>query len=314
MKLRIMILTGILVLTSSAAVSLHAEETEPAEKAGGMLYSLLEENGIADQLGGLLDDKLPEGTDIDGILNTLKEKLDEADSEISGVVEGIVGKVKNDDGSYDLDAINQYLSPLLGRLLGDEGESDGFDFGDIDIDKLFEQSGKLDDTISEYIAEMNGGILESGDVQIIDPTYIDADDILEEDFEYLTYGMQYNYTEDDEHQLHPLCHKEDLLLLSIHLDEDGNYTIVDAQVPEDGEYDELLEKYCEQREMTPEEALESIEFCKAYFPSSGLSEYMKEHPEITGIEYEGEIRTADELNEIGFNNALAVHPEETETD
>ena len=34
--------------------------------------------------------------------------------------------------------------------------------------------------------------------------------------------------------------------------------------------------------------------------------------EITGIEYEGEIRTADELDEIGVNNTLAFYPEETE--
>ena len=79
MRLRVMILTSILVLSSSAAFSLQAAETEPAEKASGLLSSLLGETGIADQLGGLLASELPEGTDIDGMLGTLKEQLGEAD-------------------------------------------------------------------------------------------------------------------------------------------------------------------------------------------------------------------------------------------
>ena len=312
MKLRIMLLTCTFVLTLSAAVSLQAAETEPEGNAGGKLSSLLEETGIADQLSGLLASELPEGTDIGGMLSTLKEQLNEADSEISGVVGGILEKIRDDKGSFDLDAINEYLTPFLGQFLGMDGEFDEFDFEDLDLGKLFEQSEKLDDTVSEYIMEMNNDKLESGDVQIVDPAYVDADSILEEDFEYLVFCMQYNYTEDDEHQLHPLCCKEDLMLLNVHLDGDENYAIMDAQVSEEGNYEEILEKYCAQHDVTPEECMECIDFCKAYFPSSGLSKYMNKHPEITGIEYEGEIRTADELDEIGVNNTLAFYPEETE--
>ena len=314
MRLRVMILTSILVLSSSAAFSLQAAETEPAEKASGLLSSLLGETGIADQLGGLLASELPEGTDIDGMLSTLKEQLGVADSEIAGVVEGFLEKVRNDNGSYDMGAIDQFLAPILGQFLGEGGESDDFDLGDIDFEKLFAQSEKLDNTISEYVLKMNDGILESGDVQIVDPAYIDADSILDEDFEYMIYSMQYNYTEDDDHQLHPLCFKEDLMVLNMHLDEDENYTILDVKVPEEDNYDEFVEDYCSRHDMTPEDCQECIDFCKAYFPSSGLSKYMNNHPEITGIEYEGEIRTADELDEIGFNNTLDMTSVETEAE
>ena len=314
MKLRVMILTGILVLSMSAAFSLQAAETEAAEKDGGLLSSLLGDSGITDQLSGLLASELPEGVDIDSMLGTLTEQLGEADSEIAGVVEGILEKVGNENGSFDMGAIDQYLAPLLGQFLGDGGESGDFDLGDIDFEKLIAQGEKLDETISEYVLEMNGDILESGDVQIIDPSYVDADSILDEDFEYMVYCMQYNYTEDDEHQLHPLCFKEDLMVLNVHQDENENYTIVDAKVPEEDNYDEFVEDFCSRHEMTPEECQGCIDFSKAYFPSSGLAKYMKNHPEITGIEYEGEIRTADELDEIGFNNTLELTPAETEAE
>ncbi len=304
MKRRILVMMCILTMAASSIFTLQAEETEQADAGkksevmdalfgeGGVTDKLFGEGGVTDTLfgeGGVLEDALPEGTSIGGMVSTLTDQLGKAGSEIAEVA-------------------GDTLGPLLGQLLGETDE-----FGDLDLDQIFEQSQNLDKAAEEFVLEMNADILENGDVQIVDPCYIGGDDIGSEEFKYLFYGMQYNYTEDDSHQLHPLCWKEDLILLTLHTEEDGSFTVLDAQTPDEQNYEASVEEFCRQVDQSPEDCMDTIEFAKAFFPNA-LSEYMKEHPEITGIEYEGAVRTAEELEMISFDSISGDDSPETETE
>ena len=41
-----------------------------------------------------------------------------------------------------------------------------------------------------------------------------------------------------------------------------------------------------------------------------LKEYLEEHPEVKGIEFEGEIRTAEELDEIMIDRLSKLYEED----
>ena len=310
MRRRMMILAEILAVTVFAAMPLQAAQAESDGEGSGIVDAILGEEGIAGQLfgeGGLLEGELPEGTDIDGMLDTLKEQLGEADSEIARVAGSILDKAK-EDGSYDLDWVKEILTPVLGQFLGD-----GSDLGGIDIEKLFAQGDMARDLAKDYILEKNADILESGDVQIVDVGNVYEEMGLSEEFPYLTYVLQYNYTEDEEHQLHYLCGSGDLLLMTLHEEEDGSFTVLDAQVPEEEDYEEFLQDFCGNLDKTPEDLKESIEFTKGYFPYT-LAMYLEEHPEYTGLEYEGEMHTAEELEDIAAERLSAMYPSETESE
>ena len=317
MRRRMMILAGVLAMTASAAMPVQAEETEPAGEESGILEAILGDDGIVDQLfgeGGPLEGELPEGTDIDGMRNTLKEQLGEADSEFSQLAESILEKAKEKYGSDDLESLKEIVTPVLEQLLGDGADLGELeDLGNIDLEKLLAQGEMARELASDYIMEKNADILESGDVQIVDVSNVYEEMGLSEEFPYLTYVLQYNYTEDEEHQLHYLCGSEDLLLMTIHEEEDGSLTSLDAQVVEEEDDEAFLQDFCENADKTPEECRESIEFAKAYFPYT-LAEYLEEHPEYTAAEYNGEMHTAEELKDIATEQIVVLYPPETESE
>ena len=65
MRRRIMVLAGVIAMTSFAAIPLQAAEAETAGEESEILDAILGEDGIVNQLfgeGGLLEGELPEGT------------------------------------------------------------------------------------------------------------------------------------------------------------------------------------------------------------------------------------------------------------
>lgn len=314
MKRRMMILAGVFAMTAFAAMPLQAAEAEPAGEESGVLDVILGEGGIVDQLfgeGGLLEGNLPEGTDVDGMIDTLKDQLGEADSEIAEVAGSLLEKAKEKYGSFDLDYLKEILTPVLEHLLGD-----GADLGDPegmgDFGKAMAQSVEARELAKNYILDKNADVLESGDVQIVDVGNIYEEMGFSKEFPYLTYVIQYNFTEDEEHQLHYISGSEDLLLLTIHDEDDAGLTASDEQVVEE-DYETFLQDFCKNVKSTPEECLEDIEISKACAPYT-LADYLEEHPEYTGLEYNGEMHTAEELNDIASEQLLALVPSETETE
>ena len=246
------------------------------------------------------------------MINTLKGKLGEADSEISQLAEGIVEKVKEKYGSYDPESLKEILTPILEKILGDEAALGELgDLGNLDFDKALAQNAMARELTADYIRDKNADILESGDVQVVDVNNI-FDEMSRsdsEEFPHVAYVLQSNYTEDEEHQLHYLCESEDLIQLTLHEEEDGSLTVSDTQIVEEEDYEAFLQDLCKNGYKTAEDCLDSIEYGKACFPYV-LSDYLEEHQEYTGIEYDGEMHTAEELDEIAAEHEAALYPEE----
>lgn len=80
---------------------------------------------------------------------------------------------------------------------------------------------------------------------------------------------------------------------------------------EEGDVEAFLQDFCANVDATPEECLGDIEYAKACFPNA-LAEYLEEHPECTGIEYNGEMHTAEELYSIATDQIEAAFSEEAE--
>ena len=314
MKLKNVLLMGVLVMTMSVS-SVYAEETltevmeeEPAaeetaeeEKAGGFREKLFGENG-------LLSEVLPEGTDIDGMIDTAKEQLGEAGREIGEVVDLVVDYVQSEAGEFDigidLETAKEYATTVLSQFLG----GDDIDFSE--LEEVFEISEKLDASEYAFIKEKNTGLMDFGDVQIFSDTTVYTDEFDGDEIRVLTSITQSNYTADEENQLHLVSLAEDVVLFTHENNKENGCPVIDAVFAEDGEnYSASIEAMCEEVGIPAEDCWESLAMDDLMFVLE-LKSYMADHPEVTGIEYMGEIRTAEELDQIWDELLDELFPEE----
>ena len=276
------------------------EEAEPEEKSGWLsrLQGLLDEGGEAISgvfgKGGVIENALPDQEEVDQAVSEIKEGLGEIGSGVmngvdelgAGLTEGL-GEIGSGLGG---------LLGLVGGLLG--GGSGG-------LEEFFALSEKMKEAGKAYMLEENAKVMEDGDVQIlIDGPVTDSvtmDGIGEDGIVYtITLFTQQNFTEDEEHTLHLLCEKQDLVFLELHETEDAGMAVAAAEFIEEGDgLAERLEKYMPlMYSDSVEECIESITFVRLYDLPETLAGYLDEHPEYTGIEYQGEIMTAEELRTV----------------
>ena len=101
-----------------------------------------------------------------------------------------------------------------------------------------------------------------------------------------------------------------MILFTFREEEDGSITITDTRFAEEGEKAaSSLEEMCREINAPYDDALEMLNFDRAY-DVQDLIEYMDQHPDVTGIEYEGQVRTYDELKEIEDQRLRELYPEE----
>ena len=141
MKLRKMIMTGILTAALSASAVYAGETTQEAPDGlgsilSGVLDSVQENSDELKQAlfgeDGPLKDVLPEGTDIDSMIDTARQQLEQADGEISELVDTIAGAIESEVGNIDTDTIKQDAGELVSQLMGG-GDIDLSSLGDIDF-------------------------------------------------------------------------------------------------------------------------------------------------------------------------------------
>ena len=323
MKLRKMIMTGILTAALSASAVYAGETTqETPDGLGGILSGVLDtvqEN--SDELkqalfgeDGPLKDVLPEGTDIDAMIDTARQQLEQADGEISELVDEIAGAIESEVGNIDTDTIKQYAGELVSQLIGG-GDSGFSSLEDIDfsaLDEIFATFESLKASEKEYMLEHNAGALEPGDVQIVSGYIISQDEYDADPIRSMNYMIQCDYTLDEENQLRFLCGAEDVVLFSHRKDENGGYPVIDASFSEDGEnYTASVEAMCSEMGITLDTCMEEIEAAKVGLIYD-LKMYMEEHPDVAGIEYEGEIRSAEELYDLWGERISELYPDTEE--
>ena len=305
MKHRHVLLIGALVAVMTAS-AVYAEEavpeaaTEQEEASDGLLKVLFGE-------GGPLNDLLPEGTDVDAMLDTAQEQLDQADSEIGSVLENIYDMAQSEIGSLDPEVLEKYAVGLLGQFMGGEGAEEGEEGEEDEIDwsllgAYLEMGENYRGEEIQYIKDRNAEMMDPGDVQIVTPypIYTVDYDLEDEEITNLACMIQDNYRLDDENQLLYVSGAEDIVLFKHQKDEEGTFAVVEATFAEDGEnYTASIEKMCDEVGITLDECFEEIAYAEVSVVNA-MAEYLRENPDIKGIEYQGEILTADELDEIFY--------------
>ena len=231
--------------------------------------------GISELLGG------SENTGVGDLIGGIGSLL--GGSDLPGGIGSLLGGGKNSG-----------LGDLLGGLLGggdDYSVSDGF----------FAQTAAVRKAAADYMLEVNAPLMETGDEQIIVIGPVNESNVKDGVTGRIFCIIQQNFTADEsEHVLRFLSEKEDVVLMTLEEQEDGSFVVTDAAYAEEGEdYEATLENFkAGMLEQSMEECLESIDLAPVYHLPEALAEYLDDHPEITGIEYGGEIRTAGELRTI----------------
>ena len=258
----------------------------------GKLESLPEGKEALDGLfgkGGILEGVLPEGTDLDGLIGSVKERIADADGKVANALEDVREKVENTAGSIDLDTVNGYVGSLLGQVVGagagSETESD-LDF----LDELFRKTESIRAAQNAYMLDKNAESMDPGDVQIVTNTCIWEDaDLDKEEIKVLAKIDQNNYTQNDKNELDFLSGAGDVVLFTLHAEDDGSYSVTDARFAEDGEgYLSSIEAFCDEVGTPLEDCMQTIDFADVMVLYD-LEEYLNQHPDIKGIEYAGEV-------------------------
>lgn len=265
--------------------------------------------------GGPLFGVLPEGTNIDEMVSTSREQMSQADQQIRQVLDEVAEKAQNDsiDPNVQQDTLEEYAEALLGKLLGskDFGEDDISDsLAFASLDEYIEVYNGIKNLEDDYIKEHNAGSMEAGDVQIVASSSITDEEIDEDQARRLACVIQNNYRMDEENQLRLVSSSEDVVLFTHQKDQDGNYLVTDAEFAEKGENYESSIQALNLKMDDPsddfQEDLEASRIMVAY----DLEKYLEEHPEVKGIEFEGEIRTAEELDEIMIDRLSKLYEED----
>ncbi|MBR3642172.1 MAG: hypothetical protein IKN57_01565 [Parasporobacterium sp.] len=287
----------------STAVSEQEEErdwrTELKDwlkEGGAILSDILDEGGekLNDILGegGVIQNALPDKEQISAALDSARDVLSGAEVKIGDTVEGLLAAMRDEDGSFSLNAIKENIEEAFSG------------FGDIDLldfEGLFAVYQNSHAAAMDYYKEFNASRIDPGDVQIISLGIMNDIDTSKTDSKVIRCCIQHNFKEDEEHQLHLTGAAEDVILFTMTIGEEDAVTVKEAVFAEKDEEDydnAMIEDFCAQTDEDVDECLSDIIFTREYNVVSDLIEYMKDHPEIKGIEYEGEIRDYDALSRI----------------
>ena len=216
-----------------------------------------------------------------------------------------LGEVRNEDGSLNMEALSSYGQGLYDKYVS--GASSGLG----DLEAYFQKIDNTNAAVENYILERNAELLKPGEIQLLAGGNVYAEDFQElKEFREIYCAIQYNYNKDQDGCLRYADGNKEVILFSLREEEDGSITVVDARFAEEGEKEEAsLKEMCEELNASYDEAAEMLAFDRADDVRT-LMDYMKENPDVTGIEYEGAVRTYEEFEEIEDRRMKEIFPED----
>ncbi len=284
--------------TASTATEAAQEAVSAAQAAAPDQEIAVEKIEALFGEGGPLYGLLPEGTDTEVIVGAAREQMDLVNRQFSRVIEEIVEKSESGSVDFDEESLQKFAGVLLGRFIGGEEDGDADEFEFDSLDALIQAGSDIRETEKEYMKEHNSGLMENGDVQIVATDIYHEDDYEQEEIRLLCNMIQNNYRMDEENQLRFVDSAEDVVLFTHENNPEGKYPVKDAVFAEKGDnYLSSVEALFNETG-EPTDTLELDLEMSRILVLYDLKEYLENHPEVKGIEYEGEIRTAEELDEI----------------
>ena len=307
-----LIMALILLLSVAPAFAETAGTASDDIKTG--LTNLLA--GLESELTGGENGKLSE--ELSSLKDLLKNKLSEAnaDAKLSEILHSAADRIAAaltsgaGENSGILKLLKEGLSkeggPELESLMGALFAGGSEDLSDEEWDKMLEEyynSPEYQDVLAreaairEYIVNEYGDTLEAGDVQFI-CIGSGLDDVKEDGtYQYLRNLSLTNYTVDGAN-LRMKNYAGNVEMLYLAKQDDGTYQVTEAVQAEDGEnyaasIAAMSEKYGASLE-TVNINLGEKEWAEAF----DLACFLREKPEYEKVEYQGELRTAEELDVI----------------
>ena len=305
MKKRLLLLAGFLAVSMCASAAAWAEEA-PEESVAESLEKLLGEESVADALfgdGGIVTGLLPEEADLDAMIDTVDEQIGLVENQSIEVINGLKEKLQSEDGSFDADALEGYAGDLVAALMGG-----GADFDFESLDAMLEDYALAQDMMKDYYREMNADSLVPGDAQIVALNIGYDGDVEADEFKFLVAAAQSNFEADDT-VLNFVSSVSEPVLFTFQKAGDGSFSITDAKVAEDGEgWADSLKDMCAEVDYPFEDMMMELDIVKISIIDA-MGTYLDEHPEYTGIEFEGEYKTAEELHDIWYARLLEYFDE-----
>ena len=261
--------------------------------------------------GGLFEDVRPEGTDVDAMVDSAMEQFHAAESEIAGMVDEAASAIeeKVESLDFDLEALKEYAGELADHFIG-EG---GLDLNLGSMNTSIQIYQRLKEAEEAYIIEHNRDLLDQADVQIVSNNLIYTDLFDQDPIRSMNYMIEHTYRVDENQQLWFVSSSSDVVLFRHANDRESGYPVTEALFSEDGgNYMPSIEAMCEEMGADPDEAAEAIDLAESMLIYD-LEQYLNKHPEYTGLEYDGAIRSKEELRAI-FYDCLDELESEEETE
>ena len=226
------------------------------------------------------------------LLIYIQEKAEEQNISVEELLDTFVAGLKDENGKFDSSKLLGLLMSGFGSSSGSADEEEGMTAEEVRNLPYFKEREFRDDAVGAHVIDEYRDSLETGDVQLVFKAYVmNAED---DPLYNLGYFELHNFKADGT-DLKLMSIASSIEYLAFEKNEAGEYVLAEAIRAEEGDGFEaslgaLLEKYGASREQ-----LESQIANKNYYITGDMMVYLENHPEYERIEYNGELRTLDEM-------------------
>ena len=237
------------------------------------------------------------------LLKNVENKCKELGVEPEAALEQVMGLITNEEGKVDLSKALSLISMLKP---GDAGA--GTEEEEIPTGGYIEMIRNRGPVLQEYIKNEYKDTLEAGDVQIV--CYVTSSNE-DDDLRFaLGYFWLTNYTADgkDLKFKNSIGNAEYLIFDT---DDDLKFTLIEATSAAEGEeYSASVDAMCEKHKVSREQFdHDTSELQRDWEEAGALMYFLEDHPEYERIEYKGELKNHDEMEEIYDNIFIAIMDE-----
>ena len=240
--------------------------------------------------------------DMEVYAKQMKEQLSDEKSGFYAVVSDAITNSINEDGSLNTQQLGILVNVLVGGYNGNNEYVESSDFY-YPGDEVYEASRAA-------YAEINQESMDEADVQIVSSYIIKNDRLEDGTVRQFGFFAQKNYAIED-NEMKFVSGTRDLYLFTLEKDEKGAWVVTDSDHPEDGDqYRRSLRRLCQTMDTTMKDfdrASEGVEMWNLL----NLSVYLEDHPEIERAEYNGEMMTLEEINELSTKTMEKFFTEES---
>ena len=240
------------------------------------------------------------------LLTSVKDKCDEMGIEPEEAIEQVMGMITNEEGKVD---ITKALSLIRRITSGETGTETGTEEEEIPTGGYIEMLRNREPVLQEYILNEYKDTLEPGDVQLVSyVTSRNEDDDLRFALGYFCL-MNFNLDGKDLKFKNSAGNVEYLIF---DMDDDLKFTLTEATPAAEGEeYSASIDAMCEKHKVTRAQFdYDTSELQREWEESSTLMYFLGKHPEYERIEYNGEMKNLEEMEEI-YDNIFGAVMEES---